>query len=263
MRFEEPVSRSVHRVRQPQLAGFAAGWGAKAAAQLEQDVRNGAIGLKIFEDLGMTTRKADGSRIAIDDPELDPVWAAAGRVCPFWSTRRAAAFFEPADYTNERWLELALFPSRDYGRTGEVRPAHRRARSHVCEASEDQIHRGALRVSRPRPQARGRAVDRLPNVYLEVAAVLYDFGRQPRAAAAFFANYQNRVLFGRTPAPRGVSGITGVCLRPPMSISITTATITRSGCCTAWLSPTPCPEAVFRKRVEGTPGLPASGWPSP
>ena len=42
------------------FAGFAAGWGAKAAAQLEQDIRNGAIGLKIFKDLGMTARKADG-----------------------------------------------------------------------------------------------------------------------------------------------------------------------------------------------------------
>ena len=43
----------------------------------------------------------------------------------------------------------------------------------------------------------GALLDKLPNVYLEVAAVLYEFGRQPRAAAAFFTKYQDRVLFGK------------------------------------------------------------------
>src|SRR5437867_9598645 len=37
------------------------GFGAKAAAQLEADVKAGAVGLKIFKDLGMFVRKADGS----------------------------------------------------------------------------------------------------------------------------------------------------------------------------------------------------------
>jgi uncharacterized protein len=32
---------------------------------------------------------------------------------------------------------------------------------------------------------------------LEVAAVLYEFGRQPRAARDFFVKYQDRVLFGK------------------------------------------------------------------
>ena len=31
----------------------------------------------------------------------------------------------------------------------------------------------------------------------DVAAVLYDFGRQPRAAREFFLKYQNRILFGK------------------------------------------------------------------
>jgi predicted TIM-barrel fold metal-dependent hydrolase len=46
----------------------------------------------------------------------------------------------------------------------------------------------------------GRAagmLDRMPNVYFEVGAVLYEFGRQPRAAREFFTKYQDRVLFGK------------------------------------------------------------------
>ena len=37
----------------------------------------------------------------------------------------------------------------------------------------------------------------MPNVYSEVGAVLYDFGRQPRAAHDFFVKYQDRILFGK------------------------------------------------------------------
>jgi uncharacterized protein len=94
--------------------GYGPGWGATAAAQLEEDVRNGAIGLKIFKNLGMTATRADGTRIPIDDVELDPVWAAAGRlnIPVLIHTAEPPSFFEPPDFTNERWLELALFPSR-------------------------------------------------------------------------------------------------------------------------------------------------------
>jgi predicted TIM-barrel fold metal-dependent hydrolase len=34
-------------------------------------------------------------------------------------------------------------------------------------------------------------------VYVDVGAVLYDIGRQPRAAHDFFMKFQDRILFGR------------------------------------------------------------------
>jgi len=43
----------------------------------------------------------------------------------------------------------------------------------------------------------GRLFDEMPNVYGEVGAVLYDLGRQPRAAREFFIRYQDRILFGK------------------------------------------------------------------
>jgi predicted TIM-barrel fold metal-dependent hydrolase len=43
----------------------------------------------------------------------------------------------------------------------------------------------------------GRLFDRHPNLYSEVGAVLYDLGRQPRNARAFFEKYQDRILFGK------------------------------------------------------------------
>ena len=43
----------------------------------------------------------------------------------------------------------------------------------------------------------GRMLDEMPNLYVEVGAVLYDIGRQPRAARDFFLKYQDRILFGK------------------------------------------------------------------
>jgi len=40
-------------------------------------------------------------------------------------------------------------------------------------------------------------LDTMPNVVLEVAAVLYEFGRQPYASAQFFQKYQDRIMFGK------------------------------------------------------------------
>jgi hypothetical protein len=46
----------------------------------------------------------------------------------------------------------------------------------------------------------------MPNVYVDVGAVLYDIGRQPRAAHDFFMKFQDRILFGRGfLSARGVS----------------------------------------------------------
>ena len=43
----------------------------------------------------------------------------------------------------------------------------------------------------------GRLMDRLPNMYTEIGAVLDELGRQPRFAREFLIKYQDRVLFGK------------------------------------------------------------------
>jgi len=47
--------------------------GRRAAAQLHEDYRNGARGLKIFKNLGMDVFDAAGNRLRTDDPRLDPI----------------------------------------------------------------------------------------------------------------------------------------------------------------------------------------------
>jgi predicted TIM-barrel fold metal-dependent hydrolase len=179
------------------------GSGARIAAQLEADVAAGAVGIgEIGKGFGLTARKADGTRLQMDDPELDVVWETAGRlgIPVFVHTADPPEFFEPLDYSNERWLEMALFENRRFNdpsrfptfddlmaernRMLAKHPGTTWILAHMGWHTHDLARLGAL-------------FDAHPNVLAEVGAVLYDLGRQPRFAAEFFSRYRDRVLFGK------------------------------------------------------------------
>lgn len=176
-------------------------FGKKAAAQLAEDVRNGATGLKIFKNLGMFVKDKTGKRVATDDPRLDPIWeaAAALHIPVLIHTGEPAAFWQPLDRFNERWLELKQFPQRrrdspefaSFEQT--IVEQHNLFRKHPKTVFLD-AHLGWLGNDLARL---GRLLDEMPNVNTEVAAVLYELGRQPRAAREFLIKYQDRVLFGK------------------------------------------------------------------
>jgi uncharacterized protein len=178
------------------------GWAERAVAQLEADVKAGAVGIgEISKSLGLSITKADGTRLAIDDPALDPIWDAAARLrLPvFIHTADPEQFWEPIDYHNERWLELALFPNRRY-------PADKFPPFEELLTERDHLLRRHPKTTfviahlgwEANDLGRlGRLLRELPNVYTEVGAVLYDIGRQPRAAHDFFLEFQDRILFGK------------------------------------------------------------------
>lgn len=181
--------------------GVGPGYGQRAAAQLERDIEAGAVGLKLFKNFGLRVQTASGGRLPVDDPELDPVWETCARldVPVLIHTGEPAPFFEPVDESNERWLELTLLPQRrvppteyptfealmaERDRLFERHPQTRFILAHMGWHANDL-------------ERLGQMLDRLPNVFPETAAILYELGRQPRAARAFFVKYQDRVLFGK------------------------------------------------------------------
>jgi uncharacterized protein len=178
------------------------GWAEKAVAQLEADVAAGAVGVgEIGKDFGLSTRKPDGTRLKLDDPELDPIWDACARLkLPvFIHTADPQEFFEPVDYSNERWLEISLFPGRRY-------PPDKFPKFEEVMAERDNLFRKHPKTTFVAAHMGWHAnnlgrlakmMDEMPNLYTEVGAVLYDIGRQPRGAHDFFVKYQDRVLFGK------------------------------------------------------------------
>ncbi|HLG59467.1 MAG TPA: amidohydrolase family protein [Vicinamibacterales bacterium] len=183
-------------------APIAPGFGERAAKQLEADVKAGALGLgEINKGLGLRLKKSDGSRLKIDDPELDPIWQTAARlnIPVFIHTADPQEFFKPIDYTNERWLELALYPDRRY-------PAPQFLSFEELAGERDRLFKRNPKTTfitahlgwHGNDLARlGKMFDEMPNLYSELGAVLYDLGRQPRTAHDFMVKYQDRILFGK------------------------------------------------------------------
>ncbi|HET8965778.1 MAG TPA: amidohydrolase family protein [Candidatus Acidoferrum sp.] len=177
------------------------GYGKRAAARLEQDVRNGAQGLKIFKNYGMDLKYANGERVHVDDPEFDPVWdkCAELKIPVLIHIAEPSAFFDPWDYHNERWEELREFPQR-------ARP-----RSKYPPFETLVVERDRMFAKHPRTNfiaahlafhgndlnRLGKLFDSHPNVYVDIAAVLAELGRQPYSAHDFLVKYQDRVLMGK------------------------------------------------------------------
>ena len=178
------------------------GWAARAVAALEADIAAGAVGVgEVGKGFGLSTRKADGTRLRIDDPELDPIWVAAARlkIPVFIHTADPQEFWQPIDFKNERWLELALFPGRRY--PAEQFPAFEQLmteRDNLMRKHKNTTFVVAHLGWHANDLGRlGKMMEEMPNVYGEVGAILYDLGRQPRAARDFFLKYQDRILFGK------------------------------------------------------------------
>jgi predicted TIM-barrel fold metal-dependent hydrolase len=177
------------------------GWPEEPLMMLEEGVKQGVKGLKVYKELGLNDQDNDGNRIPVNDPRLDPIWAKCGElgIPVLIHSGEPSSFWEPKDKYNERWLELKQYPSRY--RNPEKLP------------SFDSIMAEQHAVFRKHPNTKfinahlgwygndlrklGELMDEFPNMYTEIGAVLAELGRQPKAARAFFIAYQDRILFGK------------------------------------------------------------------
>ena len=176
-------------------------WTEKTVDQLEKDINNGARGLKIYKSLGMRYKDTDGKRVAIDDERLDAIWAKCGEmgVPVLIHAADPKSFWDDFDGDNERWLELKTHP--------------RRKRSESDPASWEQIISEQHHMFKKHPKTifinahmgwyannlgkLSELMDEMPNMNVEIGAIIAELGRQPRFAKKFFEKYQDRILFGK------------------------------------------------------------------
>ena len=178
-----------------------AGWPDETLKMMEEAVKQGVKGLKVYKQLGLDDTDNNGKRIAIDDPRLDPIWAKCGElgIPVLIHSGEPNSFWKPKDKYNERWLELKQEPGR--------------YRDPKKLPSFDSIMSEQHHVFRKHPETKfidahlgwygndleklGKLFDEMPNVYTELGAVLAELGRQPKAARAFMIKYQDRVMMGK------------------------------------------------------------------
>lgn len=177
-----------------------ADWTKRTVRQLEEDVKKGATGLKIYKSLGMFNLDSKGNRIHVDDPRIDPVWAKCGElgIPVLIHSADPRQFWQPIDNQNERWLELKTRPGRRHDNDPVswetiISEQHNVFKKHP-KTNFINAHMGWYANDLKKL---GELMNLYPNMYVGIGAIIAELGRQPRAAYAFIEKYQDRVLFGK------------------------------------------------------------------
>lgn len=177
------------------------GWVEEKVKQLELDVQHGAVGLKVYKSLGLSNKDAAGKRLAIDDPRLDPIWTKCGelKIPVLIHAADPKPFWDEFNADNERWLELKTHPRRKRSAT-EPAPWEQiiEEQHNIFKKHKNTTFVNAHMGWYPNDLGKlGRLLDEMPNMQVEIGAIIAELGRQPLAARAFFIKYQDRVHFGK------------------------------------------------------------------
>lgn len=173
----------------------------KVAGELERAAREGAKGVKIFKDLGLKVRTADGRIVPVDDPRLDPIFETCARLGFIVAIHVAdpVAFFEAVTPANERYEELSIakgwsFHGKDFPSFEELMAQQERLIARHPNTIFLLIHLGN---NAENPKYVAGLFDKYKNVWVDTSARVPEFGRHPaEEMRAFFTKYQDRILFG-------------------------------------------------------------------
>ena len=175
-------------------------FGMKWAKELEKSVKAGAQGLKVYKTLGLRIRDSHGKLLTVHDPRFAPIWETAGdlNIPVMIHSSDPVAFFQPLDENNERYEELVnrpdwLFYGKDFPASMtlieqflnlvERHPRTNFIGSHVMSYAENLGYVA-------------HALDRYPNLFVDMTERIGELGRQPYTARKFLIKYADRVLFG-------------------------------------------------------------------
>lgn len=205
------------RERYPGRAAFAGtfsvanflspGWSASALHEVDDAVAQGAVGIKIWKNIGMALRDADGSYVMPDDPRFEPIIERIEHDGIVLLGHQA----EPLNC----WLpfeKMTVRSDREYFREHPQYYMYQ----HPEMPSHDRILAARDRMLRAHPRLRFDAVhlaslewdvdkvaqflDDFPRAHVDVAARLvhleYQAASHPDKVRNFLMRYQDRVLYG-------------------------------------------------------------------
>jgi predicted TIM-barrel fold metal-dependent hydrolase len=185
----------------------AADFPAKVAAELERCYRAGARGVGEVTDkgrgfgTGSTVERGAllprDKRLHVDDRRLDLFWQKCAELKMPVNLHIAdhPSAWQPDDETQERTPAFQRF-----NQSGLDVPTHAELITRFQTLLERHpkttfvaVHFANLGHDLAQL---GRALDRFPNLNVDISARAYEFGRQPFTAPPFFAKYKDRILYG-------------------------------------------------------------------
>ncbi|HUL79298.1 MAG TPA: amidohydrolase family protein [Vicinamibacteria bacterium] len=174
------------------------GYGPAAVAELERCARKGARGVGEEGDKGLGMGFGEAKGLHFDDPRLAPLLDRSADLGlpvnvhvadPIW-------MYQKMDETNDGMMNAVNWRLDDKpgivdhaGMIGVLERAvlaHPRTTFVACHLAN--LDYDLTRI--------GQLLDRLPNLYADFAARYAETAVAPRAAAAFFTRYQDRLVYG-------------------------------------------------------------------
>jgi hypothetical protein len=205
------------RQRYPGRVAFAAtfsvsdfqlpGWGERTQQALAEAFRQGAVGVKMWKNIGMVLQDPDGSYVMPDDPRLAPVLALLEREHVVLLGHQAEprnCWLAPGQMTVRSDREYFEQHPQYYMYRHPEMPAHDTilaARDRALQAHPallfDAVHLASLEWDVDEIAA---FLERFPTARVDVAARLvhleYQAARHPAKVRKFLLRYQDRILYG-------------------------------------------------------------------
>jgi predicted TIM-barrel fold metal-dependent hydrolase len=180
-------------------------FGNMTARHIEESVKRGARGIKMWKDISLNIRDRSGKYLRTDDTRFDTVYDTAAKlgIPVLVHIADPVAFFRPLDGHNERFEQLNAHPEWHFYRGG------RYTFEQLMEMQDAMIekHPGTVFIvahfgSYPENLKHvAERLERYPNMYIDIAARIAELGRVPMSARKFFIRYRERILFGSDCTP--------------------------------------------------------------
>jgi predicted TIM-barrel fold metal-dependent hydrolase len=182
------------------------GWLARVETQLKDDLANGAVGVKVWKDIGMQQRDPDGRAVMADDDRFTPIFE-------FLEQRGVVVLGHQGEPRNA-WLALDQMTTRGDRQYFTEHPEYHMFAHAEWPSYEEQLaardrwlarqpkmkflalHLASLEWSVDRI---GEFLDRYPNASVDLAARLVHLKLQASAdherVRQFFIRYQDRIVY--------------------------------------------------------------------
>jgi predicted TIM-barrel fold metal-dependent hydrolase len=175
----------------------------RAVRELVRCYQRGARGVGELTDKGWGLQAAEeralprNQRLRIDDPRLDRFWQKCAELKLPVNIHIAdhPSCWKPLGPNQERTPDFQHFNlyGKDVSSYAELLAMRDRLLARHPNTVFIFCHLSNQGHDTP---AVAKALDRFPNLYLDISARDYELGRQPRTARQFLTRYQNRILFG-------------------------------------------------------------------
>jgi predicted TIM-barrel fold metal-dependent hydrolase len=175
---------------------------AESIKQLDRDFADGAVAVKIWKNVGMEIKNAEGKFVMPDDPKFEPIYKDMARHGNTLMAHLAEpdVAWGPPDPSDPSWSYYKENPQWFlYNKLGV--PSKQQildARDHVLAENPDLrvvgVHLGSMEKDLDKIAAH---FDRYPNFAVDTAARMeYLMIGPPEKVRAFLIKYQDRVLYG-------------------------------------------------------------------